>query len=321
MQRKPMARKTIIYIAGYGRSGSTLLARLLGDHEAIFTAGELINFIDLVDSCDVDCSCGRELCTCPFWSKVFEAFTAGSPNGQEIAKNQKKMESIAGFPGSVCGFTSSRVDRYCRISRNVMDSIFKRSPDHTRFIVDSSKTTWSRCNRPLMLSRMGDYDVKVIHLVRDGRGCLWSMIRGTDTGLLKKAKLLERSSFPVFRTALHWPLANLAAHLFQLLRPPANYCRIRYEDLVENPEQVSETLEKFLGITSLSTFGAMKTGAEIRLQHIMAGNRMRASKKVTVRADLEWKERLPKGQALLFGVLNWPLMRLYGYGCNHKGRT
>ena len=255
-----MARKTIVYIAGYGRSGSTLLARLLGDHEAIFTAGELVNFIDLIDSCDVDCSCGQELCACPFWSKVFQAFTADSLFDQETAENQKQMESIAGLPGSVCGFASNRVDRYCDISRKIMDSIFKQLPDHTRFVVDSSKTTWSRSNRPIMLSRMENYDVKVIHLVRDGRGCMWSMIRGTDTGLLKKAKLLKRSSFPVFRTALHWPIANLAAHLFQLYAP-ANYCRIRYEDLVVKPEQVHEALAKFLGISSQGAFSAMKKGA------------------------------------------------------------
>ena len=48
----------IIYIAGYGRSGSTLLARILGSHENIFTVGELINFLNLVNIDDSICSCG-----------------------------------------------------------------------------------------------------------------------------------------------------------------------------------------------------------------------------------------------------------------------
>jgi hypothetical protein len=45
-----MHRGVIIYIAGYGRSGSTLLERILGSHERFFGLGELASFLDLLDS-------------------------------------------------------------------------------------------------------------------------------------------------------------------------------------------------------------------------------------------------------------------------------
>ncbi len=77
---------------------------------------------------------------------------------------------------------------------------------------------------------------------------MWSMMKGTDTGLLKGTNLNRHSLFPVFRTAVHWPFANLAAHFFQAMHLSESYCRIRYEDLVENPLEICTILGEFLGI-------------------------------------------------------------------------
>ena len=44
--RKVLISPTIIYIAGYGRSGSTVLDIMLGDHPRIFSGGELTYLFD-----------------------------------------------------------------------------------------------------------------------------------------------------------------------------------------------------------------------------------------------------------------------------------
>ena len=48
----------IVYILGYGRSGSTLLEIVLAANEAIESVGEFGNFDDWAENDDV-CSCRR----------------------------------------------------------------------------------------------------------------------------------------------------------------------------------------------------------------------------------------------------------------------
>ena len=60
----------VLFIAGFGRSGSTLLDRLLGSTPGVHSGGELaaIWTHGLVD--DRLCSCGAPFSGCPFWRAV-----------------------------------------------------------------------------------------------------------------------------------------------------------------------------------------------------------------------------------------------------------
>jgi len=308
-----MPKNTIVYIAGYGRSGSTLLARILGSHENIFTAGELINFYDLVDSEDSVCSCGQKIQQCPFWSGIIQKFKNDFGHISELADIQKSFESISRVFGHILERDAGKRISYRDATSNLIDHIFRNLPENVRYIIDSSKTTWSRSLRPLALSGIGTQPVKVIHIVRDGRGCMWSMMKGTDTGLLKGTNLNRHSSFPVFRTAVHWPFANLAAHVFQAMHSSENYCRIRYEDLVENPVKTCAVLGEFLGVRFDKQIEILEKSGEIHPGHLIAGNRMRSFTKIKIKPDVDWKKRLKFRHKLFFLFLNWPMMLFYKY--------
>lgn len=310
----------IIYIAGYGRSGSTLLARILGSHENIFTVGELINFLNLLNIDDSICSCGIEIQSCSFWSGIIQKFKNNHANISDLAASQRKIESISNLSSYISGKNTSDDIAYKDVHRSLINSIFQQLPENVRYIVDSSKTTWSRFLRPITLSKISAQHVKVVHIVRDGRGCMWSMIKGTDTGLLRDAKLKQHSSFPVLRTALHWALANWAAHIFQAIHPSNNYCRIRYEDLIERPEKICNTLGEFLGFRFDRQAEIIRKGGDIPIGHLIAGNRMRSFKKVRIRADVEWEKCLTLNQELLFLLFNWPMMKFYKYSLKHSKR-
>ena len=308
-----MPHQTIVYIAGNGRSGSTLLARILDSHESIFTAGELINFLDLVDSEDSVCSCGQTIQGCPFWSKIIQKFKHDFSNVAELADIQKRFESISHVSGHILNRAAHKRKSYKDANRNLIDGIFQRLPHEMAYIIDSSKTTWSRSLRPIALSGIGSLPVKVIHIVRDGRGCMWSMMKGTDTGLLRGTHLNRHSSFPVIRTTLHWPFANLAAHFFQAMHSSESYCRIRYEDLVENPAKTCSILGDFLGVNLDRQLAILKNSGEIDTGHLIAGNRMRSSTRIHIKPDVEWKQRLKLRHKLFFLFFNWPLMLFYKY--------
>ena len=67
----------VLYIAGWGRSGTTLLDNLLGQIEGFTSTGELHNLWQrgLIDG--RDCGCGLRLTDCPFWQEVLTAGFGG----------------------------------------------------------------------------------------------------------------------------------------------------------------------------------------------------------------------------------------------------
>lgn len=60
----------LIYIAGYGRSGSTLLERILQCQSSFCACGEMANFWNIYGSDSSFCSCGASLEVCQFWGEV-----------------------------------------------------------------------------------------------------------------------------------------------------------------------------------------------------------------------------------------------------------
>lgn len=58
--------KKVLYIAGYGRSGSSILSRLLGAHPDVVSLGEF-GRLSASASATVTCSCGEATEHCEFW--------------------------------------------------------------------------------------------------------------------------------------------------------------------------------------------------------------------------------------------------------------
>lgn len=62
----------VLFIGGYGRSGSTLLDRMLGQMEGFFSAGELRYIWDRSFAENQLCGCGKPFKKCAFWSTVID---------------------------------------------------------------------------------------------------------------------------------------------------------------------------------------------------------------------------------------------------------
>src|SRR5688500_16707278 len=66
---------TVAYIGGSGRSGSTLLVRLLGSLDGVISVGELAYVWNYGLINNNLCGCGQPFRECDFWRAVFdEAF-------------------------------------------------------------------------------------------------------------------------------------------------------------------------------------------------------------------------------------------------------
>src|SRR5512146_3068683 len=68
-----MSTKTkLLFIAGDGRSGTTLVARLLGELDNYFNAGEMLQhfFDEKMHKRDMPCGCNRRAAECEFWCDI-----------------------------------------------------------------------------------------------------------------------------------------------------------------------------------------------------------------------------------------------------------
>ena len=103
-EAKPDVR--VGYIAGYGRSGSTLFDIVLGEHPQIFGAGELANLSRRVWTDNEYCSCGAVVRECPFWTEVVDRFLArcGSDALSTYGQLQARRESLGEAAIAAAGF-------------------------------------------------------------------------------------------------------------------------------------------------------------------------------------------------------------------------
>ena len=62
----------VLYIAGLGRSGSTIISNLLGQLENVFSAGELSWIWSRGILANEPCGCGKKFLECGIWKQIYE---------------------------------------------------------------------------------------------------------------------------------------------------------------------------------------------------------------------------------------------------------
>ncbi len=300
----PRAPPTLVYIAGSGRCGSTLLDILLGAHPEIQSTGELMRLIGGAGGGTQTCACGLDIRVCPFWSAV-EAEIGGPAALQELGRGSR----LEGTKGLFLGrFQSGRANSLAR--RHAAHLVrLVRVVSHVsgrRIVVDSSKSLGRGYLYRAALAE--GVDVRYIHVVRDGRAFLWSKrARPDGEGVGKRTP--DRSPL---RLAGLWTVTNfLATVVFSA--QSGRYLRVRYEDLTLRPKETVERVGKFLGVDMAPVVALLAPGQAIPISHVVGGNRLRFTRGLTIRPDTEWERSLPrKEKAAFWAVAGW-LARWYGY--------
>lgn len=265
---------TIVYIAGYGRSGSTLLDILLSNANGVRSLGEVVNFYEMCSNSEND-----HILTNGFWGKVKSGVLACLSNGGDgtdacVNANytQKRYERFrAGwrllFPQSQDSIADYMVGTDC-----LFHSITQVN-DRGDIFVDSSKTAWLSSWRPCYLYRAG-YRVKMIHVVRDGRSVIGSFLKGDN---VKMQKGLKDVSFraPVSRSIFGWIAANIAAFVNRKLIPDDCSCLLKYEELINNTQQQLVELGSFLDIDLRDVAAKLEEHGVLEVKDVgFSGNRI-----------------------------------------------
>ena len=303
----------LVYIAGYGRSGSTVLERLISWNPSIRAAGELRRLAELSMDPEAGCSCGALLRECGFWGSVIEELF-GNCDSMEDVKTYYSMQlaheswrnwRLVRMKGGMEGALGSE---YMEFLRKTLRVIERRMAPEEKFLVDSSKTAYLSVCRPQCLAGTEACNIYVIHLVRDCRGVVWSTKRGLNRNLEKGVR--TSGQFAVLRAILGWVLANVAANRLREFFPEDRYLRIRYEDLTSRRDEVLNEIGQFLGVRFDSKVMEREQGL---VTHQIAGNRMRFRKVVRISTDKEWEKSLGWGAQVATKLITYPLSRAYGY--------
>ena len=83
---------SIIYISGEGRSGSTLLDRILGTLEGVSSFNEIYELWKHGFLEDGKCACGKEIKVCSFWAKVSDEVIEKHGQPGELLKLQGDVD-------------------------------------------------------------------------------------------------------------------------------------------------------------------------------------------------------------------------------------
>lgn len=313
-----MSPVKVLYIAGFGRSGSTIFGNILGELDGFFHAGEL-NFIwehNFVE--DRLCSCGKPFSECGVWERVVrEAY--GGPGGVD-AGEMVRLSALGTRTRHVLPmlFAGGLRALYRRLGRypERLYRLYRAIKDVTqsRVVVDSSKAP----PYGYLLGGLPGVEVYVVHLVRDPRAAAFSWrrkkVQPDRTGG-------ERSYLPeigVLKSALIWASWNAATELLWR-NAPGRYLRIRYEDFVKDPEVSVSSVLRLLGEDPPLRPRPFTGERSVRLgeSHTVAGNPNRfQSGDITLRPDDEWAANMDPGDRRLVTALTLPLLARYGYPRN-----
>lgn len=273
----------MVYIGGYGRSGSTLLDRLFDRIPGTIGLGEAANlFLEWRRGAAARCSCGQQLGACPFWASVLEAVRPvaeryGGAEAVDRAVRRVERSSRLWLP------LSRPIEIYRDVWSTVIDAVYGQAGAGA-ILVDSSKSTRLTAGRPLALRAALGVDVFFIHLVRDARGVLYSSLRGSNRALESGAVRLP--PFTATRSMASLLAANAAARMVAAKLPAGRARVLHYEDMVREPDTVMEALAAWLGAASPLAAAPAFAG------HRFSGNRGRLAGAVKVQADEAWRSRL-----------------------------
>lgn len=247
----------VIYIAGYGRSGSTLLSMLLNIVPEVYNLGELDNlyrtdFDSLPD----------------YWKTVRMSTTEG--NGVDISKI--RSSSLRWFVKRRKGNILFR-----QLWLPVLNDFGRIH--NAKIVVDASKSTYLTFSRPFYYKRNG-MNVKVIHLVRDLNGVVDSFTNGRNTSSSKKLQAAKKGG--AFRAIFNWLVVNVLTTLvYRTKFNEDSFYYLSYNKLMSDYENELKKLFNFLELDPVTTL----FDDEIKLEtdHSFSGNRVRLNRKIKIK--------------------------------------
>jgi hypothetical protein len=316
----------LVYIGGSGRSGSTLLERMLSCVPGFWPVGELVFIWERGLRRNDLCSCGARFTECEFWDRVGQAGFGGWDQVdvdravalRRAVDRHRNFGRLAGLrpPGQL----GATLDAYADLTARLYAAV--RTVSGASVIVDSSK----HVGYALLLRRLPDFDVRLVHLIRRSHGVVHSWSKR-----VRKPGVGDGTSYmsvhpPAWAVGI-WIADNLMHDAASRRVDLAT--RVRYEDLIAgHGPQLRRLLAELDLLPGGDQPGTTPFDLDVLAEppgvHALSGNPMRFRQAtLTVRADDEWRQAMPRRRRVLISAATWPLLWHYGYAGaagKHPGR-
>ena len=299
----------VAFIGGTGRSGSTLLSRVLGTVPGVCSVGELCWLWSYGVTHNRSCGCGASFSDCPFWTEVGRLAYGGWQNlDAERATALRRSLMRNGQVPSLWrggGEAAAELSEYTALLSSLYGAI--RTASGAEVVVDNSKQTAAA----LIARRTPGVDLRVIHLVRRSHGVAYSWTKHVARTDMGGNEMRRR---PPAKTALRWTTDNA---LFESLgRSGTPRLLVRYEDFVADARSETERVLSFLGIERSPEELAFvsKDTVDLSADHSVWGNPMRLrTGPERLRPDDSWRTGLSRRDRSLVTALSSPALARYGY--------
>lgn len=308
----PQARTKVLFIGGLGRSGTTLLERLLGQLPGALPLGELAHLWERDVINNESCACGAAFSACEFWQRIGRVAFNGwdMVDIDRIRALKSTVDRTRHIPTLAARQLKapqlSLVTEYASFYHRIYQAA--ATDTNAQVIIDSSK----HASLAYCLRWCPDIDLRVLHVVRDSRGVAYSWTK--EVTRPESAVGEQMTRYSPARAALLWNAQNAA---FSVLgRRGVSVRRVRYEKLMADPRAVVARLAEWVGlpVTPHQLRYINDSYADLGPSHSAAGNPMRFTVgRIPLRFDDAWTDELAPSQRRLVATLTRPLLSRYGY--------
>lgn len=309
------ARKVkVLFIAGEGRSGSTIIGDILGQLDGFFSVGELFYIWDRGLIQNWRCSCGFSFDECPVWSEVITRAFGGKSqvDAEKLLRMREQLHTRHLLPLPRRNGLQERValmGEYQEALGQLYLAV--QSVTGSGVVVDGSGYP----AQALLLQTIPGIELYVLHLIRDSRAVVYS-----STARKKKVVADVEGKYDHYMgsdsllvSSLLWDMyCSVTERLWG--EDSERYAVLRYEDFVENPKASIVRCLEFLGEerSELPFIGDREV--MLGMTHTFSGNpsRFRHGAKV-IRLDNEWESKMSRFQRALVTTATLPWLKRYNY--------
>jgi len=276
----------MVYFLGAGRSGTTIFSALLGACGSAEWRGELIH-LAAFDRDYPRCSCGATFAECSFWKDkgVMGSLGPATAAASRYEKHSRVLPILLGLASFPPEYELTQLELIHRLS----------SAD--QWLVDSSKYV----GRALGLASCRSIDARFIYLVRDARGVAFSFCKKVQS---------PRS---LVSACMYYFALNLIAQLAAWTNLRGRCLKVRYEDLIDDPEKELARVGQFLGIDLTAVGHKASAGARFCTDHVAGGNRWVSNGQAVLSPDIEWRSGMTWPARVIAYILCLPFQIINGY--------
>lgn len=290
----------VLYIAGGGHSGSTILSLVIGSAPDVFATGELKFYnqhkdpdFHLWNYIQNICTCGKDANNCPFWVRVEQHLS----DGIDIFHYMKPKDQIITLIKILWPFYKVKQSDLAQDDYHLIRAVKREAlmdKPSTRYILDTSKSV----ARLMHLKSHPKLNVRIIFLVRDGRGYVNSYLRS------------RQESF--YRSIFQWIVNNFLT-LAYLRKEKIDYYYLSYDLLCTQPDKYLAEINDKFSINIPEDY--IRVIPEMDF-HLRAANPSRSTLREFrgLVADNKWRVEMPISKRLISSVILSPFNYWWVYG-------